>query len=413
MKNKTLWPWNRKRATSEGEEIRFENPTNPYFDHVSNVYHSLFLISLAALLVFSAVAMLTHIDLLTYENLYYLAKDIGTASNLFAGTEGVINYETAERNRTFALYRGGLAVAGDSGLQLFTATGRETLNASPEYAAPVMKSSDSFLLVYDVGEKSYSLYNSFVCVRHEEFDYPVLGGAVSDSGAYVVVTQTYEHAGAVRVYTKNYELSTAYLRNQMVIDADISDTGKRVAFVTTASENGAYTSTLVIAVPGEQETMSEMPFEGAFPYSVRFIDERRLFLLCDNAAYVVSVDDGIVLRTVNFGNMKLSWADANEQHTALLFTVNAVTDTHRLIVTDKNGNLVIDSEFTSKVSRIAVYENDLYMLTENGVVRIHPETGEYVLVECNTDGKDLLVCAEDEVLVCGGQSAAYYSIKFD
>ena len=159
--------------------------------------------------------------------------------------------------------------------------------------------------------------------------------------------------------------------------------------------------------------MSEMPFEGAFPYSVRFIDERRLFLLCDNAAYVVSVDDGIVLRAVNFGNMKLSWADANEQHTALLFTINAVTDTHRLIVTDKNGNLVIDSEFTSKVSRIAVYENDLYMLTENGVVRIHPETGEYVLVECNTDGKDLLVCAEDEVLVCGGQSAAYYSIKFD
>ena len=52
MKNKTLWLWNRKRATSEGEEIRFENPTNPYFDHVSNVYHSLFLISLAALLVF-------------------------------------------------------------------------------------------------------------------------------------------------------------------------------------------------------------------------------------------------------------------------------------------------------------------------------------------------------------------------
>ncbi len=413
MKNKTLWPWNRKRAVSEGEEIRFENPVNSYFDHVSNVYHSLFLIALAALLVFSAVAMLTNIDLLTYENLYYLAKDISTASNLFSGTEGIINYETAERNRTFALYRGGLAVAGDSGLQLFTATGRETLNDSPEYVSPIMKSSDSFLLVYDVGEKSYSLYNSFVCVRHEEFDYPVLGGAVSDSGAYVVVTQTYEHTGAVRVYTKNYELSTAYLRNQMVIDADISNSGKRVAFTTSASIDGAYNTTLVIAAPGEHDTMSEMTFEGAFPYSVRFIDERRIFLLCDNAAYVVSVDDGVVLRTVNFGSMHLSLADANDQHIALLFTINAVTDTHRLIVTDKNGNLVVDNEFTSKVSRIVVYENDLYMLTEKGVVRIHPKTGEYVLVECDTDGKELLVCADDEVLICGGQSAAYYSIEFD
>lgn len=413
MNNKTFWPWKRKRAVSEGEEIRFENPKNPYFDHISNVYHSAFLIALAALLVFSAVAMLTHIDLLTYENLYYLAKDISTASNLLSGTEGIINYETAQRNRTFTLYRGGLAVAGDSGLQLFTATGRETLNASPEYVFPIMKTSDSFLLVYDVGEKSYSLYNSFVCVRHEDFDYPVLGGAVSDSGAYVVVTQTYEHEGAVRVYTKNYELSTVYLRNQMVVDADISDNGKRVAFATTASENGAYITTLVIAAPGEQTTMAEMPFEGAFPYSVQFIDEHRVFLLCDNAAYIVSVEDGVVLRTINFGNMQLSLADANEYHTALLFTVNAVTDTHRLIVTDKNGNLVIDSEFSSKISRISVYENDLYLLTDKGVARIHPESGEYVLVACNTVGKELLVCDEDEVLVCGGQSAAYYSIEFD
>ncbi len=413
MKNKTLWPWKRKHADSDGEEIRFENPINPYFDHVSNVYHSVFLIAIVALLVFSSVAMLTNLDLLTYENLYYLAKDISTASNLFSGTQGIINYETAKRNRTFALYRGGLAVAGDTGIQLFTATGRETLNASPEYASPVMKSSDSFLLVYDVGEKSYSLYNSFVCVRHEEFDYPVLGGAVSDSGAYVVITQTYEHAGAVRVYTKNYELSTAYLRNQMVFDADISDNGKRVAFATAASESGGYITTLVIAQPGEQDTMSEMTFEGAFPYSVRFIDERRLFLLCDNAAYIVSVDDGVVLRTVNFGNMQLSFADANEQHTVLLFTINAVTDSQRLIVTDKNGNLVIDSEFTSKISRVAVFGDDLYMMTDKGVVRIHPETGAYVLVECNTDGKDLLVSAQDEVLICGGQSAAYYSIEFE
>lgn len=403
----------KRRAAAEGEEIRFQAPINPYFERISAVYHSLFLIFLAALLVFSAVAMLTHIDLLTYENLYYLAKDIGAASNVLSGTQGIINYETAERNRTFTLYRGGLAVAGDSGLQLFTATGRETLNASPGYAAPIMKSSESFLLVYDVGEKSYSLYNSFVCVKHEEFDYPVLGGAVSDSGSYVVVTQTYNHTGAVRVYNKSYELTTQYLRNQMVLDAAISTSGHRVAFVTSAAESGQYLTTLVIAAPGEAETMFEMPFEGVFPYSLSFIDDQRLFLLCDSAAYIVSVNDGTVLRTVNFGNMQLSYADANQNHTVLLFTVNAVTDTYRMIVTDKNGALVIDSEFSCKVSAVDVYEDDLYMLIDDGIVRVRPESGEYVKLTCNTDGKQMLISDSDEVLVCGGQSAAYYKIEFD
>lgn len=413
MKNNPFWPWNKKRKSTGGREIRFTSPVNVYYDRVSNVYHSLFLISLAALLVFSAVAMLINTELLTYENLYYLAKDLGAASSLISGTEGVINYETAERNRTFALYRGGLAVAGDSGLQLFTATGRETLNTSPDYISPIMKSSDSFLLVYDIGEKSYSLYNSFVCVHHEEYDYPVLGGAVSDNGAYVVVTQSYEHDGVVCVYNKNYELQNRYLRNQMVFDVDISASGNRVAFVTSASENGAFVTTLVISAPGQAATMSEMRFDGVFPYSVRFIDEHRLFLLCDSAAYIVSVEDGTILRTIHFGSMQLSRADANSNHIALLFTVNAVTDTYRLILTDKNGSIVIDSEFSCPVMSISVYENELYMLTDTGIVRIRPESGDYTKVNCNTAGKTLLICDEDEVLLCGDQSAAYYGIKFD
>lgn len=413
MKKQPFKFFKNRRATDRGEEIRFEAPINPYYDRISSIYHSLFIIFLAALLVFSAVAMLTHIELLTYENLYYLAKDIGAASNVLSGTQGIINYETAQRNRSFTLYRGGLAVAGDSGLQLFTATGRETLNASPGYAAPIMKSSESFLLVYDIGEKNYSLYNSFVCVKHEEFDYPVLGGAVSDSGSYVVVTQTYDHAGAVRVYNKSYELTTQYLRNQMVFDVDVSASGHRVAFVTSDAQSGDYLTTLVIAAPGEAQTMFEMPFDGVFPYSLEFIDDQRLFLLCDSAAFIVSVNDGTVLRELSFDSMQLCYADANQSHTALLFTVNAVTDTYRLIVTDKNGVLVIDSEFSCQVSDIEVYQDDLFMMVEGGIVRIRPESGEYVKVTCNTGGMQMLISDSDEVLVCGGQSAAYYNIEFD
>lgn len=413
MKNKTSWPWSKKSASGASEQIQFDSPVNAYYNKASNVYHSLFLIFMAALLVFSAVAMLTHTDLLTYENFYYLAKDISTASNMLSGTQGVINYETAQRNRTFTLYRGGLAVAGNTGLQLFTATGRETLNTAPGYAAPVMKSSDSFLLVYDIGEKGYSLYNSFVCVHHEEFDYPVLAGDISDSGAYVIVTQTHEHKAAVQVYTKNYELSTRYLRNQNVFDTCISQNGNRVAFVTATPESGAFVTTLVIAAPGQQETMSELAFDGVFPYSVSFIDDHRLFLLCDRAAYIVSVNDGTVLRTIDFGSMQLSYACANQSHTALLFSLNEVTDTYRLIVTDNNGGLVIDEQFSKQVSGLSLYDDDLYMMIDTGIVRVKPESGKHVLVACDTNGKQFLVSDNDEVLVCGGQSAAYYSIKFE
>ena len=131
---------------SKSEKIHLENPRNMFYDRVSGTYHTLFLIFLAALLVFVCVAMLCNTELFTYENFYYLVKDINAASNLLSGSGNVINYETSVRNQTFTLYRGGLAVGGDSGLQLFTATGRETLNTSPDYTDPVLKGSERFLL---------------------------------------------------------------------------------------------------------------------------------------------------------------------------------------------------------------------------------------------------------------------------
>ena len=129
-----LWSLSKSTVQSDSkrERIILENPRNAYYDGVSGVYHALFLIFLAALLVFVCVAMLCNIELFTYENFYYLAKDIHAASDLLSGSGNVINYETSVRNQCFTLYRGGLAVGGDSGLQLFTATGRETLNASPD-----------------------------------------------------------------------------------------------------------------------------------------------------------------------------------------------------------------------------------------------------------------------------------------
>ncbi len=393
------------------ERINLQNPRNAYYDKVSNIYHALFLIFLAALLVFVLISMLCNLDLFTYENFYYLAKDINAASNLLSGTGDVINYETSVRNQTYALYRGGLAVGGDSGLQLFTATGRETLNTSPDYMQPVLHGSERYLLVYDIGEKRYSVYNSFVCVHHEETDYPIFAGAMSDSGYYTVVSESYDHAGVVSLYNDRFELVNRYNRTEMVTCTAINKAGNRVAFATTGMQNGAYASTLVIAVPGQSETNVEMRFDGLFAYRIEFIDQYRLLLIGDNGSYIVSVDDGTVICPISYAGMQLAYADTNRDFTALLFSLNPVTDTYRMIVSDKNGDLITDQTFDAGVSQLTVFEKYVYFVTDSGIVRMDPTTLEYQLIECSTQGKSLLIPSADEVLLCGGQSAVFY--KFD
>ncbi len=408
--------WNfGKKAASDAvavkEQIDLQNPRNAYYDNISNIYHTLFLVFLAALLVFVCVSMLCNLELFTYENFYYLAKDISAASDLLSGSGNVINYETSVRNQSFTLYRGGLAVAGDSGLQLFTATGRETLNASPDYVSPILLGSERYLLVYDIGEKRYSIYNSFVCVHHEEYDYPVYAGAISDSGYYTIVSESYDHAGVVSLYNDHFELVNRYNRTEMVTCTAINQAGNRVAFATTGMQNGEYVSTLVIAVPGEDQTSSEMQFNGLFPYSIEFIDQHRLLLIGDSASYIVSVDDGTVICSIPYAGMKLAYADTNESNIALVFSVNPVTDTHRIIIANKNGALIADETFEAGVSQLCVYGEYVYLMTDAGIARVQPETLSHQLIQCDTQGKQLLIRQEDEVLLCGGQSAVYY--QFD
>lgn len=408
------WSLGRKASSdtvAPAEQIDLKNPRNAYYDGISNIYHALFLIFLAALLIFTSVSVLCNLELFTYENFYYLAKDISAASDLLSGTGNVINYETSVRNQTFALYRGGLAVGGDSGLQLFTATGRETLNTSPDYVQPVLHGSDRYLLVYDIGEKRYSIYNSFVCVHHEECEYPVFAGAMSDSGYYTVVSESYDHAGVVSLYNNRFELINRYNRTEMVTCTAINQAGNRLAFATAGMQNGEYVTTLVIAVPGQAETSAEMPFDGMFPYSVEFIDQHRLLLVGDTASYIVSVDDGTVICTVSYAGMQLAYADSDANYTAFVFSVNPVTDTYRMIVCDKNGGQVADKTFDAGISQLSVYKNYVYLVTDRGIARIEPKALTHQLIETVTQGKSLLIREEDEVLLCGGQSAVYYKFN--
>ena len=408
------WSFGKKAASDAvavKEQIDLQNPRNAYYDNISNIYHTLFLVFLAALLVFVCVSMFCNLELFTYENFYYLAKDIGAASDLLSGSGNVINYETSVRNQSFTLYRGGLAVAGDSGLQLFTATGRETLNASPDYVNPILLGSERYLMVYDIGEKRYSIYNSFVCVHHEEYDYPVYAGAISDSGYYTVVSESYDHAGVVSLYNDHFELVNRYNRTEMVTCTAINRTGNRVAFATTGMRNGEYVSTLVIAVPGEDQTSAEMTFNGFFPYSIEFIDQHRLLLIGDTAAYIVSVDDGTVICSILYAGMQLAYADTNESNIALIFSVNPVTDKHRIIIANKNGMLITDQTFEAGISQLCVYGEYVYLTTDAGIARMHPATLTHQLIQCDTQGKQLLIRQEDVVLLCGGQSAVYY--QFD
>ncbi len=79
--------------------------------------------------------------IMSYENVYYMFKDIGYISSYGESRPEALNYSKPLNNQYFASFKNGLAVASDSELKFFTATGRVTLTEGLKYTNPKIVSS--------------------------------------------------------------------------------------------------------------------------------------------------------------------------------------------------------------------------------------------------------------------------------
>ena len=175
-----------KKRSGEPEELELQTPVNDYYESVSERYGVAQVILYMALLAFVSISLLSNTGLITYQNLYYFFKDLNaSAETVDVLHTDAVSYPT-DVSQSFALYRQGLAVAGNTSVTVFTATGRQVLSQSIQYQNPVAVGSGKYLLVYELGGTQYSLYNSYTQIFSGRTQEPLRGAAVSSSGMYAL-----------------------------------------------------------------------------------------------------------------------------------------------------------------------------------------------------------------------------------
>ena len=91
--------------------IDFSAPSIPYYENLADRLSFVRIILYMVLVVFVTVTMVSNHRLITYENLYYLAKDIGAATLTAQSMADQISYPISAADAEFALFRGGVANA--------------------------------------------------------------------------------------------------------------------------------------------------------------------------------------------------------------------------------------------------------------------------------------------------------------
>lgn len=383
---------------------------NEYYENISAGLGIMQVVLYLALLAFVVLSFLTNTNLITYQNFYHFFQDLNASAecvDIFSYDS--ISYPTDEE-QSFTIYRKGLAVAGNTSVTIFSATGRQLVSHGIQYNDPVAVGSGKYLLVYERGGKQYSLYNANTQMHMGETEYPISGAAVSDSGMYALISSANDANSAVYLYNNRFALINIYKKGGNVLDAAISSDGSRIALLTVAPNEGGVSTSVMLAEPGKGSAIAEQTLASALGISCSFTDAGKLAVLCSTGVAYFSAN-GELDFFHDFEGKILASADLSDSGTAVCLKKTAISEKNIIILFDKTGKIVYNEVVPQNVDQLSYREGTLFWACYNGVARLDLESGRIDFEEYITDGKKLLAVNEREIMLCSPQKAVYITFR--
>ena len=385
-------------------------PRNEYYENISAGLGIAQVVLYLSLFAFVILSFLTNTNLITYQNFYHFFQDLNaSAERVDIFEHDAVSYSTDEE-QSFTLYRKGLAVAGNTGVTIFSATGRQLVSHGIQYNDPVAIGSGKYLLVYERGGKQYSLYNANTQMHQGETEYPISGAAVSDSGMYALISSANDANSAVYLYNNRFALINIYKKGGNVLDVAISADGKRIALLTAIPENGAVTTSVMLAEPGKGEAIAEKTIASTLGLQCHFTSSGKLAVLSSTGvAYFLS--NGELEFFYDFEGKIPAIADLSADGVAICLKKSAISEKNIIIIFDKSGKIVYNDVVTQNAIGLAYRGNVLFTTDYNGVSRLELNSGQMLFEKYQTDGKVMLAVNEDEILLCSPQKAVYITFR--
>lgn len=363
--------------------------------------------ALCALCLIMCVILIFGGSIFSYEKVYYMFKDIEYVNSFNEGRSHILSYSKPLSNQNISVFKDGLAVVSDSEFKFFTSTGRATLSIGSEYSNPKITTSRSHALIYDQGNRSFSVYNSFVSLHSEKLDFPISSAHMSEEGEFCVVTKSKDYGSLIRVYSSDFDLEYEYAKNDYVISARMSSDGKYLAVASLGTEGGSGKVGVTLVNCDKREVAFSLNELGAIPYEISVLSRDRVVLICDTFARVYDIKGNVMAEYVY--PHTLSKISMDNDGFALVFDGNTSGEGYIVSAFDKNGRIIRTYNVDSGVFDVKVSNNFMYVLCDREVRRYNLSrlTDEYDSAEFDEEDASLVVFSNGEIMACT-PSVAYY-----
>lgn len=335
---------------------------------------------------------------ISFNKMYYLYRDVNAMGRIGEGENTRLDYTLPKKNQDFTLFKNGLCVAGDDEIQIFNKNGNQTLSVSTTYSNPRALSSKDFVVVYDLGGRGFSAYNSFSDIYSETREYPISTAALSDEGTLAVVGQTKEYSCELAVYDSEFSKLFSYSRNDYAISCSFDSSGRYIALVSLSSRDGDYLTTLTVIDTKKQEVKREEKIEGILPYQCAFMDGNRIALSCSDRVLIFN-DKLELYSEYEYPSLELLDISLTNDGIALMFVNDKLNSKNTLVVIDSKGKEKLEYEYTGNAYDTVMAYGCVYIAQSTGVFRIDYSTKSESFAELDSDIARIVVCDKDRVIV--------------
>ncbi len=345
-------------------------------------------------------------SVISFDKIYYMVKDIAYIRSYGEGEPDELSYSKPMQNQVFDDFKDGLIVASDSEIKMFTSTGRVTLTQGSEQVNPRISTSNGYVLIYDQGRSSFSIYNSFVRLYSESTEYPISYAVMSENGCFLIVSGSDKYRSVVGIYNSSFERISEYSKNSHVISASLSDNGRYAAILSLNALKGEGITTLSLIDCKKNKVMYETQFNGSMPYSCELLSGEKVAVFLDDKVCTVDRNGNVTSETPL--EMRAERLAVEGELAAIILTDDLGK---RTVEVYDGGVKTFAKQIDGNVKDIKIGGGYIYLLYSREIVRISTQLGTVSRARVSADSIRIVTFDGGRVAVCSQNAAVY--IKFE
>lgn len=300
----------------------------------------------------------------------------------------------------------GLAVASNSGLQVYDRSGLQTVGELYVAQNPVLTSSGNYGVAYDVGGEQLQLFTEDGLVNSLKADGGVISAAVNAGGWCAVCAEESGYKGAVTVFDRSGAMAYKWLSGTAyLLAARVTEDGKQIAVLTLTGTG----SRVVFLKVNSDEIQGEILLEGELLVDIGFASDGTLYGVSADSLYSIKPEKGAIVLQDYSGDTLAGYAF--EGGPVLALKAYRSGGSCR-VLTLQSGEMTELCRFDDGLLSLAADSEQIALLTESGLTAYRRDSGETAVSYPDIPTcQQISLTGDGNIIATARHTAAVYAAK--